>query len=200
MNKIVVQGHNSCHCVSSGVDGSIYVCPACRAGLSSNTHGLYCPTCDKSYTVLNGIPDFIGNDLARSSHPIFRKLKLIDKIAPLYETRLWYPAVLAIASGIGSISLRGLQNLISGMLGPVEGMVVDVGCGPGTFGRRIAAQSSQVYGIDISRGMLERGAAYATREHVSNICFGRAQVEALPFGDAVVVCIYLKTRSSRYAR
>jgi 2-polyprenyl-3-methyl-5-hydroxy-6-metoxy-1,4-benzoquinol methylase len=180
MSKIVVQGHSSRHCVSSGVDGSIYVCPGRQAGLSSNTHGLHCRRRDKSYTVLNGIPDFIGNDLAQLSHPIFRKLRLIDRIAPLYEPRLWYPAVLAIASGVGSISLTGLQNLISGMLGLVEGMVVDVGCGPGTLGRRMAAQSSQ----DISRGMLQQGAAYARRELVSNSCFGRAQVEALPFGDS----------------
>jgi ubiquinone/menaquinone biosynthesis C-methylase UbiE len=69
------------------------------------------------------------------------------------------------------------------MMGTIQGLVLDAACGPGTFGRSIAAQSQAVFGIDISHGMLEQGRQYAQREHVSNIHFARARVEALPFPD-----------------
>jgi ubiquinone/menaquinone biosynthesis C-methylase UbiE len=63
--------------------------------------------------------------------------------------------------------------------------VLDVACGPGTFGRRIASPSKEVFGIDISRGMLRQGAAYAAKEGSSNVHFARARVEALPFEDSL---------------
>jgi ubiquinone/menaquinone biosynthesis C-methylase UbiE len=70
--------------------------------------------------------------------------------------------------------------------------VLDVACGPGTFGRRIASPSKEVFGIDISTGMLRQGAAFAAKEGPSNVHFARARVEALPFEDglfdAVLCC------------
>jgi len=49
---------------------------------------------------------------------------------------------------------------------------------------KIASPTREVWGIDVSPGMLRRGAAYATAERTSNLHFARARVEALPFGDA----------------
>jgi ubiquinone/menaquinone biosynthesis C-methylase UbiE len=70
--------------------------------------------------------------------------------------------------------------------------VLDVACGPGTFGRHAASASRPVFGIDVSRGMLRQGAAYTAREGVTNMHFARARVEALPFEsgffDAVICC------------
>jgi len=83
------------------------------------------------------------------------------------------------------LSFPRLINLVKEMVGPVNGLVLDVACGPGTFGRRIASPLRKIYGIDISWGMLEQGAAYARREGVTNMHFSRAQVETLPFRDAV---------------
>lgn len=94
--------------------------------------------------------------------------------------------MLNLSAGWGRISLPQLISLIQETVGSVTGLVLDVACGPGTFGRRIATSSRKVYGIDVSTGMLERGtAAYAQRERVTNMRFARAQVEALPFGHAV---------------
>ncbi len=73
--------------------------------------------------------------------------------------------------------------MIQETIAPVAGYVLDVACGPGTFARRVADGSRKVYGIDISTGMLKRGVILARREHVTNIRFARAQVEALPFGN-----------------
>ena len=49
----------------------------------------------------------------------------------------------------------------------------------------MASPSTEVFGIDVSRGMLRQGALYAEREGIRNVRFARARVEALPFEDGV---------------
>jgi ubiquinone/menaquinone biosynthesis C-methylase UbiE len=108
-------------------------------------------------------------------------MAFIDRLARIYETRLWYPIVLDIYGGIHSASLPQLVSEVSRMVQPAKGRVLDIACGPGTFGRRIASPSKEVFGIDISMGMLRQGAAYTVRERIPNVHFARARVEALPF-------------------
>jgi ubiquinone/menaquinone biosynthesis C-methylase UbiE len=60
---------------------------------------------------------------------------------------------------------------------------LDIACGPGTFGRRVASPSKTVYGIDISMGMLQQGRVYTQEEQIPNAHFARARAEILPFGD-----------------
>lgn len=139
--------------------------------------------CQSTYPVLDGIPDFVLEDLTQSTNPVLRRVKSIDRLARIYETNLWYPLVLNLYGGLGSTSLGQLVNAISGMVETVTGLILDAACGPGTFGRRIASRSKTVYGIDISMGMLRRGAAYVLQEQVPNVHFARAKVEALPFED-----------------
>jgi ubiquinone/menaquinone biosynthesis C-methylase UbiE/uncharacterized protein YbaR (Trm112 family) len=173
------------HSSSPAADLAIYVCPRCKGSLGVMDDALRCPVCDRTYFVRGEIPDFIIGDLAQSASPILRKVNGIDSLARIYETKLWYPVVLNLSAGWGRISLPQLTSLIREMVASVTGLVLDVACGPGTFGRRIATSSRKVYGIDISTGMLERGIAYAQREQITNMRFARAQVEALPFGHAV---------------
>jgi ubiquinone/menaquinone biosynthesis C-methylase UbiE len=119
-------------------------------------------------------------------------MRFIDRMAHIYETRLWYPIVLNIFGGIHSPSLTQLVSMVSHKVQSTQGRVLDIACGPGTFGRRIASPSKEVYGIDVSRGMLRQGAAYAAKEGIPNMHFARARVEALPFEDglfnAVLCC------------
>lgn len=88
-------------------------------------------------------------------------------------------------AGYRRTSLPQLIQSVVELAGSVTGRVLDVACGPGTYGRRVASPARKVYGIDISRGMLEQGLAYSRREGVTDISFARAKVEALPFADAV---------------
>lgn len=156
------------------------------------TDALRCEACSETYPIRNGIPEFIFEELSQSQDPVLRRMTHIDRMARIYETKLWYPIVLAVYGGFRSISLAGLIATVSRNVGPVEGRVLDVACGPGTYGRRIASPTREVFGIDVSRRMLWQGAAYAAREGVTNIHFARARVEALPFSpkffDAVVCC------------
>jgi ubiquinone/menaquinone biosynthesis C-methylase UbiE len=81
---------------------------------------------------------------------------------------------------------------VSAIVGGTDGLILDVACGPGTFGRRAVTRNSRVYGIDISLGMLRQGMAYLERDKQHNVHFSRAQVEVLPFPnaffDAVICC------------
>src|SRR5208282_3727112 len=61
---------------------------------------------------------------------------------------------------------------------------LDVACGPGTLGRRIAAPTRAVFGIDISWSMLRQGAAFVTQEGIDNIQFARGSADELPFPNA----------------
>lgn len=96
-----------------------------------------------------------------------------------------YPVVCNLFGGWRSTSLRALAGDISAIIRPTNGVVLDVACGPGTYGRRVASKSRSVYGIDAYMSMLRQGARYIEREHVPDVHFARAKVEALPFRDGL---------------
>lgn len=168
-----------------------YVCPNCRSPLLDANGGLRCASCDSLFSVVDDIPEFIAGDLSASPDPQLRRMRFIDKMARLYESQLWYPVVMKLFGGLQAPLLPQLVASIADILAPVRGRVLDVACGPGTFGRKIASPARAVWGIDVSRGMLRQGAAFAAAERVANLRFARARVEALPFGDAhfdAVIC------------
>jgi len=162
----------------------IYVCPACKVRLRQEEGALRCTTCSLAYPIRKGIPDFICEELSGSADPVLRRMRFIDRMAPIYETRLWYPIVLNVYGGFDSPSLAQLVSRMSQKVQSANGRVLDIACGPGTFGRRIASPSKEVFGIDVSMGMLRQGSAYAVSESIPRIHFARARVEALPFEDA----------------
>ena len=163
----------------------IYACPACKRLLHQEEGVLRCPICFRAYPISEGIPDFILEELSRSADPVLRRMRFIDRMAPIYETRLWYPIVLNLYGGFHSPSLAQLVSSVSQKVQATKGRVLDIACGPGTFGRRIASPSKEVFGIDVSIGMLRQGAAYAAKEGTPNVHFARARVEALPFEDGL---------------
>jgi ubiquinone/menaquinone biosynthesis C-methylase UbiE len=112
-------------------------------------------------------------------------MRFIDRMARIYESRLWYPIVLNIYGGFHSPSLAQLVSTVTQNVQSTQGRVLDIACGPGTYGRRIASPSKEVFGIDISMGMLRQGAAYVAKEGNPHVHFSRARVEALPFEDGV---------------
>jgi ubiquinone/menaquinone biosynthesis C-methylase UbiE len=112
-------------------------------------------------------------------------MRFIDRMARIYETRLWYPIVLNIYGGFHSPSFAQLISTVSQKVQSTKGRVLDIACGPGTYGRRIASPSREVFGIDVSMGMLRQGTAYVAKEGIPNVHFARARVEALPFEDGL---------------
>jgi ubiquinone/menaquinone biosynthesis C-methylase UbiE len=112
-------------------------------------------------------------------------MRFIDRMARIYETRLWYPTILNVYGGFRSASLAQLVSTVAQKVESAKGRVLDIACGPGTFGRRIASPSKEVFGIDVSMGMLRQGSAYVAKEGNPNVHFARARVEALPFADGL---------------
>jgi ubiquinone/menaquinone biosynthesis C-methylase UbiE len=111
-------------------------------------------------------------------------MRVIDRMASIYESRLWYPVVLRLFGGSQSPSLEGLIEIASADMQRISGRVLDVACGPGTFSRHVASSSREVFGIDVSLGMLRQGARYTAKEGIRNVHFACARVERLPFEDA----------------
>ena len=163
----------------------VYVCPACKQALSLEPDMLRCPHCRQSYPIVAGVPEFLSEELSQSPDPELRRMRFIDRMAGIYETRLWYPLVLKVYGGLHSPSLAQLISAVSDEVRSIAGPVLDVACGPGTFGRRIASPEREVWGIDVSRGMLRQGMAYVARDGIKNMHFARARVEALPFADGL---------------
>lgn len=170
----------------------IYVCPTCKGHLTKEAGLLCCPACRQAYPIRDGIPDFLREELSQSKDPELRRMTAIDRMARIYETKLWYPIVLNVYGGFGSPSLSQLISTISQKVQSAQGRVLDIACGPGTYGRRVASSSNEVFGIDVSMGMLRQGGAYTAAEGISNMHFARARVEALPFEnglfDATLCC------------
>jgi ubiquinone/menaquinone biosynthesis C-methylase UbiE len=146
---------------------------------------LRCPTCSQAYPIRESVPDFILEELSRSTDPELRRMRFIDRMARIYESRLWYPIVLNLYGGFHSPSLAHLIGTVSQKVQSTKGRVLDIACGPGTYGRRIASPTKEVFGIDVSMGMLRQGAAYVAKEGIPNMHFARARVEALPFEDGL---------------
>jgi ubiquinone/menaquinone biosynthesis C-methylase UbiE len=167
-----------------------YGCPVCKRGLEPVHDGLSCHACARIYPILSGIPDFVVVNLEESGnrtlHIVGKKdcCPLLNFAASLYE--LWvYPAVCNLYGGWHSTSLEQLAHDVSDIVGSRDGVILDVACGPGTYGRRIASASRTVLGIDVCMSMLRQGARYVERGHIPNIHFARATVEALPFRAAL---------------
>ncbi|MGB7590302.1 MAG: Trm112 family protein, partial [Terriglobia bacterium] len=91
----------------------IYVCPACKGLLRQEEGVLRCPTCSQAYPIKEGIPDFIREELSQSKDPVLRRMRFIDRMGRLYETKLWYPIVLNIFGGFRSPSLAQLVSTVS---------------------------------------------------------------------------------------
>jgi len=161
----------------------VYICPRCKHPLQQEDRMLSCTGCSQVYPIAEGIPDFIREELAQSADPVLRRMRFIDRMAGIYESKLWYPIILKVYGGLRSLSFPELIGKVTQKVQSISGRVLDVACGPGTYGRRIASPSKEVFGIDISKGMLMQGAAYVARDRVPNMHLARARVEALPFED-----------------
>jgi len=160
-----------------------YACPTCKGPLTHGGLAFDCPACQVSYPIVDSIPDFTGKDRISRINPA---LRMMDSplIGRLYETKLWYPVVLRIIGGSKAPSFEQLMDKVGAIVAAQSGMVLDVACGPGTLGRRVASPTRTVFGVDISWSMLRQGAAYVTQEGIGNVQFARASADALPFPDA----------------
>jgi hypothetical protein len=74
-----------------------FACPKCKRPLQSTENALQCDACNRTYPIADGIPDFLSGNSEDDLAPILRIAKGMDILAPIYENRLWYQALLNLA-------------------------------------------------------------------------------------------------------
>jgi SAM-dependent methyltransferase len=161
----------------------LYVCPQCRGKLHQGANALSCSACEKDYPVTRDIPDFVLLNPQKSTNPFLHGFGKI--LAPLYESPFWFPIMLKLLGGWDAPTLGQIVKSVSEKIDSIEGLVLDVATGTGTYGRHIAGSSRTVYGIDISLEMLRKGQQFAKRESVEHMNFARADGVALPFDNGI---------------
>jgi SAM-dependent methyltransferase len=161
-----------------------FACPKCKRPLQSGQNALECSECHLAYPIISGIPDFLSENELASVTPNYRDIKKLEFLAPIYEGQLWQSFILTMAGG-RSNSIRSIASFISETLKGITGAILDIACGPATYGRRMASEDRSIYGIDFSMGTLQQGLRNIAREGLSGIQLARTRVEELPFENAV---------------
>jgi len=174
-----------------------FVCPKCKHPLRLEKLLLNCSECNRTYPIVGGIPDFLSGDSQANLAPVFggtagittleRMAKKMDCFSTIYDSQLFGSVMLKLSGISGGFPrfIKSVTSFHSKAFEGITGSVLDVACGPATYGRRIALPSRNVYGVDISMGMLRKGRVYVERENVSGIHLARACVEELPFENSV---------------
>ncbi len=104
-------------------------------------------------------------------------------LSHIYESQLWYPFFINLIFGWRRTSLEQIASWMREAIPGQAGCLLDVACGPATYGRRLAPSLDTVYGIDVSLGMLKKGAAYLEKEGIHNVYLARSLAEQMPFRD-----------------
>ncbi len=147
----------------------------------------------KSNESLNVEGDYI--DVLGASDPIgpHRGQQVFrSKGLPKIYERFWRPLALRLFVGLTGPGTAEEMRVTLGLLGIKEGdQVLDVGCGPGNYTRRLAqaAGDGLVVGLDASETMVAAAAKRGGRE---NLAYLRGDASALPFDDGsfdAVCCV-----------
>lgn len=163
---------------------SILGCPACHANLTfagqdagSITSGaLTCPSCQKTYPVVNGIPHFIeAQDLSGFNR----------RFSHMYDLFAWaYRAFSKIAFAYIGMDEETGRREITDRLQPHGGSVLEVSIGPGVNLPYLMARPDvgNMFGLDISLGQLVQCQRYVARKRWEvDLFLGNG--EHLPFQD-----------------
>lgn len=131
-------------------------CPACTGGLDGprNEPELYCPNCDFTFPIVDGIPILFPCDVKTRMGDLFGRYWDSEPKADLYDTRV---------EGTDSFGVYNHESEIYGLAHHYESgnldIVLDAGCGNGRFMETFPDDSQKV-GIDASLNLLK-----ATQKH-----------------------------------
>ena len=158
----------------------VLACPSCHGvitGVSlAGGDGYLCPTCQKVYPVVDGIPHFIETEEISGWN---------KRLAGMYDWFSWgYRLFSKVAFAfIGMTEEQGRRE-ITDRLEPKGGRVLEVSIGPGVNLPYLVGRPDvgEIYGLDISLGQLNRCREYvAHRGWDIQLHLGNA--EQLPYQD-----------------
>jgi SAM-dependent methyltransferase len=135
------------------------ICPSCRTDLARNVDGFRCAACGREYPIVAGIPDLrLGGDRYLSLDEDREKaigLSEVDGGFAEVVRAYWrqtpeVPTALAdrYARAMLDGGRRGDAHLRE--LGPVDGRLLDIGCGSGGLLVAAARRGLEVVGVDIA--------------------------------------------------
>jgi ubiquinone/menaquinone biosynthesis C-methylase UbiE len=103
-------------------------------------------------------------------------------LARVYET-WWRPLAFGLSTAFGAPRASEEARLVLDRLAGTDGPWLDLSCGPGSFTRELVAQADGrlVFGVDLSRAMLERAHVVAP-----DAVLVRADAATLPFADGAL--------------
>jgi SAM-dependent methyltransferase len=166
-------------------------CPNCdRVGTSVITsdhldcQGATCGFCNHEIAIRNGTIDFAEHiPLSDPGLNPAQKLMNSRSFAFIYESLLWRPLHTYIASGI--TLAQEIRKVFEIAKVRQAQLVVDLACGTGLYARAFAGAlpEADVYGVDISPGMLSQARKVAQRKSLRRLTFVRGDIYKLPFGD-----------------
>jgi SAM-dependent methyltransferase len=154
-----------------------YRCPPCGSELEKTPGYLACRSCGETYTN-EGYYDFLGDEGPTNEDVV----SLFDTVSSIYETPLWYPVGMRMATGGRSSVGELVERVVETVETEHPDEVVDVACGTGLFARNLA-ENATVYGVDASSEMLRRAHRNA-RERGVYLEISRADAGNLPYGDS----------------
>lgn len=160
----------------------IMCCPTCHSTLSLNAKTdngnvldgtLDCPTCDRNYPIRDGIVHFIDPGELEGQNQRFSRY--YDRLAPFYSMFIKF-ALLPFGGE------RKAREEILEHLNLDGGRVLEVSIGNGVNLPYLfeTSNASEVFGIDISIGMLSRCTKF-TKKRGWQVDLSLAEAEALPF-------------------
>jgi len=163
-----------------------FFCPACKNPLSATPEMFTCVACDRSFPILNGIPDFFL---------VEGEQEAIDVVSAIWGDEMMVKARNTIYR-LCTRELRGMafcMQEIARRTGPGI-RILEVGMGTGDFTRwlaEVAAPGTEIYTFDCSWPMLKT--AQTTLRGISSVTMFRANARrTLPFPDASFDILFLR--------
>ncbi len=156
---------------------AIFLCPLCKGALAPTETDFHCPSCDRTFQVVRGVPDFFvaesGHDFSHDPNVIWLDPQIVEARDTIYR--------------LCTCELKGMAFCMR-EIGQRTGAgcrVLDVGMGTGHFTRWLAEvvkPGTEVYAFDFSWPIIEK--AKANVGEGPNVMLFRANArEPLPFPD-----------------
>jgi len=130
-----------------------------------------CKNCRSSYPINSSIADFLLVNDKTNGNTLIKQASRFDDLAEVYGTSQW--------GGTPKVVIWLLNRKIKNK----NGIGLDIACGTGQMAIPMARKMKQVYGVDISMGMLQKAFKLSQEKDINNISFARCDSESLPFGD-----------------
>jgi ubiquinone/menaquinone biosynthesis C-methylase UbiE/uncharacterized protein YbaR (Trm112 family) len=154
------------------LDYSIVRCPVCKGALTASSTELHCPSCNKRYPIVDGIPVMFSN------------AQKTDGEQNLAVEKQFYEDMFAGIKGVedGHCIVYGHDRVYDFMKAIQRGSLLEAGCGGGHFGVNLSKRGFQVTSIDLTLNGLRAARNLARHEH-QDILYISGDIKELPFKD-----------------